>query len=280
VSVRERPFVLRNAAGERIRCDLRLPAGDGPFPVVVVLHGFKGFKDWGMFPPTARRLAERGIATVALNTSRNGVGENLTEFTELEAFARNTPGHEAGEVERVIDAITSGDLDVALDPHRLGLLGHSFGGGVVLLVASNDRRVKCVVTWASIRTFDRYTARAIADWRQRGRLDVPNLRTGQILWQDPEVLDDLEANREKYDLEAACRRLRVPLLCVHGEQDEAVDPASAGTLVDWAASAEKRVLRVPNTGHTFGAVHPWAGPTRAWEKAVDATEEWFRTHLG
>jgi len=279
VSRRERAFVLRNADREAIRCDLRLPDGDGPFPVVVVLHGFKGFKDWGMFPPTARRLAERGIATVAMNTSRNGVGERLTEFTELESFARNTAGHEAADVGRVLDAVASGDLDPALDTHHIGLLGHSFGGGVSLLVASRDRRVKCVVTWAAIATFQRYTDRAIAEWREKGRIDVPNLRTGQILWLDREVLDDLEANRAAYDLETACGRLTAPLLCVHGAQDEAVDPSSAERIVGWAASREKRALLVPNTGHTFGAVHPWAGPTPAWEKAVDASEEWFRRHL-
>ncbi|MBZ0267995.1 alpha/beta hydrolase, partial [bacterium] len=62
MSIREREWTIRNADGEAVRCDVRVPEGPGPFPAVIVLHGFKGFKDWGMFPPTARRLAEQGVA--------------------------------------------------------------------------------------------------------------------------------------------------------------------------------------------------------------------------
>jgi dienelactone hydrolase len=279
VSVVERAIVLENDEGLPVRADVRAPQGEGTFPVVVVLHGFKGFKDWGMFPPTARRLAERGIATVTMNSSRNGVGERLEEFTELSSFARNTPGREVEDVRLVVDAVAEGRVDGALDAARLGLLGHSRGGGVVILAASRDPRVRAVVTWASIASFDRWTDRAKQEWRARGRIDVPNARTGQILWLDREVLEDLEAHADEYSVRAAARRLEAPLLAVHGEQDEAVDPAEATRLHEWAASREKSVLLIPRTGHTFGAAHPWAGPTPAWERAVDASAEWFARFL-
>jgi len=275
VSFVQSAFRLRNELGLPIRCDLRVPAGKGPFPTVVLLHGFKGFKDWGMFPPTAEALAARGLAVVSMNSSMNGVGEDLLEFHELEKFARNTPRREAADVACVIDAVTAGEVDGALDASRLGLLGHSRGGGVVLLVGARDPRVKCVVTWAAVDSFHRWTERAVAEWKERGRLDVPNLRTGQILWLDREVLDDMEASRDEYDLEAAAGRLRAPFLAACGEQDEAVSPESSQRLVAWAASKEKRLLRIPNTGHTFGSVHPWAGPTPGWERVVAETGDWF-----
>ena len=120
MTIRESAFRLENDVGLPIRCDLRRPEGDGPFPAVVVLHGFKGFKDWGMFPPTARRLAERGLAVVSMNASMNGVGEDLLEFTELEKFARNTPQRAILDLERVIDAVEAGDVDPTIDPSRLG----------------------------------------------------------------------------------------------------------------------------------------------------------------
>ena len=279
MSLRERALVLMNDEGLPVRIDVRVPGGDGPFPVVVIVHGFKGFKDWGMFPPTAHALGARGVATVALNTSRNGVGEDPLEFTELSSFARNTPGREVADVRLVVDSIEAGEADPALDVSRLGLLGHSRGGGVVLLEASRDPRVRAVVTWASIASFDRSTPRAKEEWRAQGRMDVPNARTGQVMWLDSAVLDDLEAHRAEYDLEAACARLRSPFLALHGDLDEAVDPGDAERLHAWCGSAVKQVRRVPRTGHTFGAVHPWAGPTPAWERVVAATAEWFEAHL-
>ncbi|MGQ0723415.1 MAG: alpha/beta hydrolase family protein [Candidatus Eiseniibacteriota bacterium] len=270
---------LSNDEGLPVRCDVRRREGPGSFPVVVILHGFKGFKDWGMFPPTARKLAERGLATVAMNASRNGVADRLEEFTDLPSFARNTPRREVGDVHRVIEGIRSGELGEGLDPRRIGLLGHSRGGGVVLLAAAAEPAVRSVVTWASISTFLRYTDRAMAEWRRAGRLDVPNARTGQLMWLDRSVLEDLEARRAEYDLEAAAGRLRAPLLAVHGEQDEAVEPADSERLVRWAASPEKRLLVIPKTGHTFGAAHPWNGGSPAWERAVLETGDWFLRSL-
>ena len=60
-AITERPVRLENELGLPVRCDVRVPEGEGPFPTVVILHGFKGFKDWGMFPPTARRLYLLGL---------------------------------------------------------------------------------------------------------------------------------------------------------------------------------------------------------------------------
>ena len=279
MSVVETPVRLVNDEGLPVRCDVRRPEGEGPFPVVVILHGFKGFKDWGMFPPTARLLAERGLASVAMNTSRNGVEDRLEEFTDLEAFARNTPGRELGDVRTVVDAIAAGELGAELDAERTGILGHSRGGGVAVLAAASDERLRCLVTWASIARFLRYTERALAEWRRTGRLEVPNARTGQLMRMDLSVLEDLEANQARYDLDAAAARLTVPYLAVHGERDEAVGPDDSARLVERAGSAEKRLHVIPRTGHTFGAAHPWNGGSPAWEEAVRETAEWFARWL-
>jgi dienelactone hydrolase len=269
---------LVNEIGLPLRVDVRRPEREARAPVVIILPGFKGFKDWGMFPPTGRLLAERGLASVCVNTSRNGV-RSADQFDDLEGFARNTPGRERGDVEIVIEAVRAGELGAELDGSRIAILGHSRGGGVALLVAARDPSVRAVVTWASIATFYRYTERAWSEWRSKGRLDVPNQRTGQMLWLDREVLEDLDGRREEYDLERAARCIRVPCLFVHGEQDEAVDVEDARRLFAWCGAREKEILLVPGTGHTFGAVHPWAGPSAAWELVIDATAAWLRRAL-
>ena len=85
-----RPFALKSPLGEPIRGDLRLPDGDGPFPVVVVCHGFKGFKDWGFHPWLGERLAGAGFAAAHFDFSRNGVRGGVPDITDLDAFRRNT----------------------------------------------------------------------------------------------------------------------------------------------------------------------------------------------
>lgn len=278
-AILETEIKLVNEIGLPVRVDVRLPAGTGRVPAILILPGFKGFKDWGMFPPSARAWTEQGFATIAINTSRNGIGDSREEFTDLEGFAKNTPSREKNDVELVVAAIRRGELDARLDAERMGILGHSRGGGGAILVAAVDPRIRCIVTWGSISTFLRYTDRAIREWRKSGRLDVPNMRTGQMMWLDREVLEDLEAHRDEYDLKKACGKLTAPALFIHGERDESVDPEDSRRLFEWCASREKKLEIIPKSGHTFGAVHPWAGPTAAWETACRLSGEWFARWL-
>ena len=65
---------LAGSLGE-ILIDVRSGGRDSARPAIVVVHGWKGFKDWGMFPPLAERLARAGFATVTFNLSGSGVDD-------------------------------------------------------------------------------------------------------------------------------------------------------------------------------------------------------------
>jgi len=56
-------------------------------PCLIFVHGFKGFKDWGFGPYIGNFFAEKGFFSISFNLSHNGVGDSLTEFTELDKFA-------------------------------------------------------------------------------------------------------------------------------------------------------------------------------------------------
>ncbi len=169
-----------------------------------------------------------------------------------------------------------------VDRERIGLFGHSRGGGVSLLAASQDGlngRIGALVTWAAVSTFDRLTAREKEAWRREEVVTVINSRTGQELPVGLEVLEDLEANRERYDLEAAAERRRAPWLIVHGGRDERVAAAESERLERSARSPARRLL-IADGDHTFGVKHPFVGPTPHLIKALNATQAWFRRHLG
>ena len=70
----------------------------------------------------------------------------------------------------------------------------------------------------------------------------------------------------------------MPWLIVHGEDDETVPVAEAETLSQ-AAAAPCELLRVEQAGHTFGGVHPFAGPTPQLIEVFNATQSWFRRYL-
>lgn len=80
------------------------------------------------------------------------------------------------------------------------------------------------------------------------------------------------------DVLAAARTIRAPWLIVHGEDDESVAVSDADRLAS-AASQPYELLRIPGANHTFGARHPFAGPTPHLIQAMNATQRWFRRHL-
>jgi dipeptidyl aminopeptidase/acylaminoacyl peptidase len=250
-----------------------------PLPWVLMLHGFKGFMDWGFFPELATRLAQVGIATVGFNTSASGVGEDLATFTELAAFRRGTLSRQLEDIERVRAEVRSGALG-ALDPARGAVFGHSRGGGMALLHASEAGDYRAVVTWAALSDFDRWDEATKQIWRRSGEIRVMHARTGQELPIGVEVLEDFERNRERFDLLAACRRLRAPVLALHGSADESVEPESLDRIADaLPRDRGSRAQLLEGQGHTFGAQHPLVSIPQALAGALETTVEWFERHL-
>lgn len=257
-----------------VRGCMRLPAGGVGAPLVLVLHGFKGFMDWGFFPLLAERLVARGMAVARFNGSCSGIGADGETFTELECFRRGTFSRELQDVERV-----RAWADHGLEPRRRAILGHSRGGGMALVHASEVGDYDAVVTWAAVDRFGPRDEATLAAWRREGVLRIPNLRTGQILEVDVEVLEDLERHRDRFDVLAACRRLRAPLLAIHGSADEAVDPGALRRIADAAGGDDVRTILLASAGHTFGAAHPLAMVTPELEQVLRETEAFLSGRL-
>ncbi|HEV8454347.1 MAG TPA: alpha/beta fold hydrolase [Gemmatimonadales bacterium] len=267
---------LPGSLGE-ILIDVRAGGRASTRPAVLVLHGFKGFKDWGMFPPLSQRLAQAGFIVVSPNLSGSGVDDE-GDFSLPERFSHNTFSAELEDVRRVIDALVAGQLGVPT-PSTLGLVGHSRGGGIAILQAARDPRVRTLVTWAAISSVERWPASQRSSWRAAGRTDIQNARTGQVLPLYTDVLDDLEQNASALDIEAAGRRLRIPWLVIHGTEDESVPFAEAERLKAASTRPDTHLLPIEGGGHTFGAVHPWRSTTPELATVFDATLAWLTTRL-
>ncbi len=258
-----------------VRIERSPDAGDGPLPVVLVMHGFKGFMHWGFFPELSRRIAAAGMVCVSLNASGSGIGEELEEFTEEEAFAKNTFSRELEDLD-LVRAFVDEELE-GLDRERRAIFGHSRGGGMVLLHAARRGDYRAVVTWSAIDSVDRFDDEVKRQWREQGHILVHNARTGQDHRIDLDLLQDVEANREALDILAACGRLQTATLVVHGSADPGVPVAASERIA--AALPNARHLAIEGAGHTFGATHPFAGSPPELERAFAATLDHLTSRL-
>jgi uncharacterized protein len=277
----EHTVPLTNRHGLPFAVDIRRPVGQGTRPIIIVCHGFKGFKDFAFFPYASRKLCEQGFAVVTMNFSGNGIGDDPLSFTALDKFAQNTISQELDDIEAVLDGIASSVLlGTQGDARRIGIMGHSRGGCTAIVKASLDPRLKCLVTWASPAALGRYSDEVLRQWKEHGHYNFVNARTKQDMFVNYAYLEDIQANRERYSLDLAVSQLTIPYLTVHGTTDESVAVEAAHRLHSYAKTGQAALALVEGGTHTYGTKHPFEGATPALEQAIDKTAEWFRRWLG
>ncbi len=274
-------YHIKNRYNEDIALDLRFEEGSRDVPTILILHGFKGFKDWGFFPDLGRRLTHSGYATVCFNFSRNGIGTTPEVFSELDKFAENSYSHELEDVQAVLHAIKEEKIGKnIIDREKLGILGHSRGGAVALLsVREFEEAFLAVTTWASVGNLYRYSDEQIKLWKERGYIEIENARTKQVMRINKSFWDDLQANKNRFDLHKTVAEIEIPALFIHGAEDSSVSPRESEELFEKCSSFQKKLEIIESAGHTFGIRHPFEIPTPEYELAVSLTENWFDRHL-
>ncbi len=257
-------FILRGSDGEEIPGDLYLPVHEGRAPVVLLVHGFKGFKHWGFFPLIGRMLADAGFAAACISLSHCGVVGTGDSFNRLDLFERDTWGKRLFDMQQAVSAAALGLLTSKrdLDGSRLAVLGHSAGGGLCVLQAARDSRIKALVTIAGIARANRWAPEEYSPHlKANGYMTVMNARTGQEMHVGAQFFEEIAANPAAFDILAAARTLTQPWLLIHGVDDESVPYDEAGELLEAAnensvSGENAKLLSIDNTGHAFGASHP------------------------
>jgi dienelactone hydrolase len=279
-------FILRSREGEKLRADLRYEPNGMKKPVIIFLHGFKGFKDWGPFSSIRERLAAEGFISIAFNFSHNGIGDDLLNFTELDRFAENTFSRELDELSDVIGEIIRLE-NIPIDAGEIhndviGLHGHSRGASVAILEAEHHRMIRAVAAWSPPSYFNRYTDRQKDEWRTQGYVEIQNARTGQTMRLLLSLLDDIEQHKERLDILAAAKVLTSQekgLLLVSGSEDMTVKPEESQAIYDASFKEFAELHIIPNIGHTFGAEHPKKEIPPPMETVLQMTIKFFKKYL-
>jgi fermentation-respiration switch protein FrsA (DUF1100 family) len=135
-------FRSRNGQDITIAAVIHFPAGLDPGkrrPAVIVAHPGGGVKEQaaGLY---ARKLAERGLLSIAFDASYQG--ESGGQPRQLE-----NPYIRTEDVSAVIDYLTT---LAYVDADRIGAMGICAGGGYTANAAINDRRIKAVGTVSAV----------------------------------------------------------------------------------------------------------------------------------
>ncbi|HXV56632.1 MAG TPA: alpha/beta fold hydrolase [Gaiellaceae bacterium] len=207
--------------------DLVLPAGEGPHPVALLVHGgfWRARFDRSTTAALAVDLARRGVAAANVEYRRVGNGGGIPQTLE--------------DVEAAAGAVAR--FGAALDPARVVAVGHSAGGHLALWLAGTGR-VRAAVSLAGVCDLAGAASEGLGD--------------GAAV----ELARGLPAERpEAYRLADPLGRLPtgVPQLLVHGEADDRVPVEQSRRYARAAAAAGDRceLLELPGVGH-FELIDP------------------------
>ena len=252
-------IILNSKHGKKFGADARYIESPEKKPVIIFVHGFKGFKDWGHFNLMADHFAENGFVYIKLNLSHNGTSiENPTEFVDLEAFGANNFSIELDDIGVLIDYLFDDDCAIPkteMDINKIFLTGHSRGGGLVILKANEDPRVKAIATLASVYTLGSWPESTVKQWKKDGVYYIDNSRTGQNMPLYYQLAEDVQKNNKRLDVPAAAKNIKQPMLIIHGSNDESVTVNAAYQLKKINHQAELFIIE--DAAHTFGGYHPY-----------------------
>lgn len=234
--------------------DAIFPNSDKKLPLIIFVHGYKGYKDWGAWELMGEKFANAGFYFVKFNFSHNGTTiENPNDFADLEAFGENNYSKELDDLEIIINHFKS---QKEVDSSKIFLIGHSRGGGISIIKTSENQSISKLITLASVSTLDRFPKNeAFESWKNDGVYFVENTRTKQKLPHYFQFFEDYKNKEERLDVEKASKKIDIPTLIIHGSSDESVGMDHSKKLQEWIGNSELKIIE--NANHTFGAKEPW-----------------------
>jgi 2,6-dihydroxypseudooxynicotine hydrolase len=223
---------------------LRLPAGDGPHPVIVMIPGLDSAKE--ELRSTEDLFLERGIATLSVD----GPGQGEAEYDLAIRGDWEVPGA------AIIDWLTGED---GIDADRIGVWGVSLGGYYAPRVASGDQRVRACVALAGPYSF-------ADDWDSRPILTREAFR---VRSKSPDM-DTARRRAAELTMAGRAEKITCPLLAVMGKLDRLIPWQHAQRLVD-EAGGEAQLLLLEQGNHGCANLAPFHR---------QATADWAAERLG
>jgi acetyl esterase/lipase len=238
--------------------ELRIPDGDGPFPIVVVIHGGCWQSEYDLRHAAAESEALRaeGMATWTIEYRRVGDPGGGWPLTFL-------------DVARAIDFVPRLAARAArLDGSRVVLIGHSAGGHLALWAASPSSNGADTPAPPSLPLRGVVSLAAIADLRSYGAQPGScNSAVPQLMGGAPDEHDARYSAANPIELVP----LRTPVRLIHGALDPIVPPSQSHAFAarNREAGGSATVTMVDGAGH-FDLIAPHAP---AWSEVVRATRE-------
>jgi dipeptidyl aminopeptidase/acylaminoacyl peptidase len=282
MKIRERAFTIKVPDGDGLFVSgiLDIPNLNKSCPLAIIVPGFLGYIEWGFYPHLSGELLDKGFAVIRLNHSTGGIGNSGKPYSNLKALRDTTLRRDMDDIKLIIESLENGEIEGAgnIDFQRIGLAGHSKGGGVSILLAGETKKINAIVSISGVSNFIRAPKEKIDEILGKGykakRLPgtLIKIRINSRFWKD--IISD----PSKYDVLEAMKRLSVRTLLLHGGKDEKVSVAEAEALYN-ANPGMSELAVFPDLDHTLGCKPKAKKMSGSAEKLIKQAADWLSRNI-
>ncbi len=240
-------------------------------PLVIIINGHNGFYNYGMFPHIQQSLAEKDIASFSFNFSHGGVKGDADHFEDLGKYEKNCMRLEVEDTMCILHNLHSQKF---MKHSKIFLMAHSLGGVPAVFAAAKAQAENIIIAGiiliSTVKQLNFWPAEMIEEWKRNNVYYKKNNRTKQLLPQGEEFLQEVLQGETLWNVENEIKKLRQPLLILHGENDEAIPVEHSFAKYAWAkANNNKTTLKIiPGATHTFNTKHPFEETSPQLEQMI------------
>ncbi len=260
----EKTVNFKDKQGRNIVGTLLAPEVAGPFPAVIVCHGFKGSRNQKHIVAIAESIFERGLVTLRIDFTADP-GESSLPFPDM------TVSYELEVLDQAVGFLKSNSQ---VDGNRIGLAGHSLGGLVVAWYTAQHPEIKAVAPLSAVYNFllmwrHAYGEDLTREIKEKGFAYVHS----KTLKKDLKIKIGFYEDAVNFDMDKVIDNLVCPILVVAGTSDEAVTIDHAQHYYDRAFSKEKELKVIKGSDHNY------TNPDHL-RQVVETVSSWFAKVLG
>ncbi|MDP7006342.1 MAG: alpha/beta fold hydrolase [Phycisphaerales bacterium] len=219
-----------------------------PIGVVIIGHGFKGYKDYGMFPWLSKQFVTNGFISHRFNYSHSGMLGESGPFERPDLFETDTWNKQVEDLKILIE-------ELKIDGKPIYILGHSRGGVAALLTVGRGAQVDGVISLSAPATCNPLSEEDQKQLLSQGYLDSPSFRTKQMLRIGSCFLQEQLDNPNSHDLLKLASTINTSVLLIHGEDDPTVSVDSSAKIN--SVLKKGTLTRIKGGDHVFNTPNPF-----------------------
>lgn len=229
---------MENERKQKLAAVVHKPKGEGKFPAVILVAGFTENKDEDHMSKLAEDLCKKGI--VAIRFDFSGIGESEGTFEEDYRFSNFL-----SDMDNIIRYTEEQDF---VDKERIGMGGHSMGGMLSVVFASQHSEIRalCSVAPAEVEDSIREQKDLTEKLEREGHVELMD-SNNRVLVLPKTFLEDAR----KYNITASAKEVKQPTLVIAGTQDSIVPLRETESIFKNIGNNKKVLKKIEGMGHHY-----------------------------